>query len=273
MCNRLFKKFSLFGLLVLCSLNWRFITALPIILEGDIDLKTFIVKAKKASESFLSNLEVTYGRAVAEALEHPITLAESFEAANYLGIPRESIEKAIIVSPAVEEGEKYYLVATLATLKSVLNEFRNGDKAFLEIILPVHFSQPVELFNKSTPRENLSEEKSVGDNPGVGAYTVGENRSVTSLSDIGNRHHLNIDPKQAPSHFLSRFIEVDTSDENFYIPKAVRQTLSTSHQVLVKPPSYIYRREGTTSDYDQSYYIGSRQKVDVVMSLFIRHNY
>jgi hypothetical protein len=245
--------------------------ALPPILEASINPETFTIKLTAPSDEFLTLLEKSYALPLEEAFASVINDAKKLSVTSILGVSANTMAKAVLVSPSIDGKDNYFLAGPLAVTKSALDRLFSDERdAFIQIILPQprsfpqpHSSQGEEDFNTTTTTSDTSNS----------FYSNGENISGSNDTSPSNTLYEpnSLTHEEAVENFLLKFLKVDLSEDNAYIPESVRKTLQGSQQVIVNPTAYLHLPETTSEISDNSFSITSASPVSIIFGLLERN--
>lgn len=266
--------FNVFTLVVSIAYTFFFFIqasqALPPILEANINPETLTIKLTAPSDEFLTLLEKSYALPLEEAFSSVIADAKKLSVTSILGVSADTMAKAVLVSPSIDGQNNYFLAGPLAVTKSALDRLFSDERdAFIQIILPQptsfsqqHHNENHENFNITTRRDSLNsldlnEENLSQLNDTSTPNTIYEPNSVTH--------------EEAVENFLLKFLKVDLSEENIYIPESVRKTLQGSQQVIVNPTAYLHLPEKTSDTSDASFTITSASPISIIFGLLNRN--
>lgn len=277
-------------LLIIGSLELavQWVAAAPAILEAKIDPETSMVKLYNPSPDFLTEIENKFDKPAVEAFESALGEAEALNVQSITGADPDSMEKAILVSNALQNDEHYVLVAPLAIQKEALTRvLRSEGGAFIQIVLPGKMEPPSQSHtttdddthhdgtNSETDNDDLDDE--THDSDSSGEHEQNTEHLPPSYRPPGlvdpNAEPPAPTPEEARESFLQRFLRLDLSEDNKFIPETVRQALAASQQLIVNPTSYLQVPEGVTGANDQMYTITSATPVELIFGLFERRNY
>lgn len=259
------------------SVSLNSVSAAPAILEARIDPAASTVKVYHASEEFLTEIQEKVDAPIPEAFEKVLADAEQLNVQSITGAEPKTMGKALILSPALHSNEKYILAAPIAVSAEALDRI-NGSAggAFIQIALPGkltdNHAQPQQEATSSESEDTSSNSEDESDDDSEqGTKPPPSYRPPGITAPEENPHTPTLE--ESIESFLQRFLKLDLSEDNKFIPETVRTALAASQQLIVHPTSYLQVPEGVTGADDQMFTITSATPVNVIFGLFDRRYY